>query len=178
MSISNLFYKNNYSLICNDLSANSVATEIMEVTNFTADSLTVGTLNLENKQNILVNLYYNNGINNIILESGITLSYWTIDKIIFLEFPKITVSSMPSGLTDLFLSEQIISSPSIAWGFNFKYDAWYSCFYQDASNPKVNATYYFDNASNTVIGINKQDGSSFSSGLLNIYPTVITLIKS
>lgn len=171
MSISYLTTNNSF-----DLFSNSLTTNNLNASNFSATELSVGTLTLTNKETLNVSVYYNSGFGYVALQQNLTLTYLTIDKLVFIDVPKIEINNIPNNVDSLYIAEN--NTPSITWGFNFKYDTYYTSYYQDASNPLVNTVYYIDNATNSTIVLSKLDNTPFTTGLLIAYPTVLTAVKN
>lgn len=175
MSISYLTSPNDYNLHCKSLSASdSLSTKNFSPDSIDTNTITVNSIALTNKKSLSLGLWGNTSFGWVeIVPPIINITYRIVDKLIFIEFPVIT-ASLPSGINQLAISDEVFSSPSIAWGFLFKYDTNNIVLGSVNSGADEFLLASLLNSLNTAIFLNRT--SPFSAGVFNLYPTVITLI--
>lgn len=176
MSISYLTSPNDFSLY----SKNLTVTDTLTAPNFTPGSIdtttiSVETLTLTNKQTLNLGLWALTGFGWEEIPTLIDITYRIIDKLIFIEIPMFT-SSLPSGVNQLAISQEIFTDAVINWGFGFRYQSLNPCMglFNSGNDETIYLTLY--DSSNTAIYISRD--TPYSAGLFKFYPTVLTLILS
>jgi len=181
MSLCDLQHDNNNEFLLKKLTAKQIATDTFTANNIligaiNTASLTTSSITLSNKITYSVGLYYSETTANYInLIPSINISFWLIDKILFLEIPEIT-ATLPPNCSILALAQTVTPDPSISWPFTFKYE-----FYQQAtaeiggpSVEQINTA--IDNTQTSAIYLYPLAPGYFQTGTIKIFGMVRTFL--
>lgn len=175
MSISYLTSPNSFEIYSKTITTENIKAATMEIQNFDTPSLSVETLTLTNKQTLILSLWGLSGFGWIEIRPLIEVTYRVIDKLIFIEIPEFN-ATIPNGINQLALSEEIFTNPTIAWPFLFKYDSINQTLGSvNGSADEILFTSLFK-ATNTGIYINRGYYVPYNPGPFIFYPIVLTLI--